>query len=90
MKSLSDLYFYLNQMPKLTSEQFNKLAETFTTEVVDNMSREQLESYVYNAMIETFRYVDEEVLISELDNYFEEEVVNEMLQNVGANPADFV
>ncbi len=77
-------------MPNLTSEQFNKLAELFTTQVVDNMSREQLESYVYNSMIETFRYVDEEVLISELDNYFEEEVVNEMLQNVGANPSDFV
>jgi len=73
----------------LTREQFDQLAGTYAEHVVEGMDIDSLVEFAYETIVENLEDAGDETLLERLSSYYEEDEVVSMLEDVGANPADF-
>jgi hypothetical protein len=73
----------------LTREQFDQLVGTYADQVVDGMDMKSLVQFAYDTIVENLEDVGDEALLEQLCSYYEEEDVYDLLESVGANPADY-
>jgi hypothetical protein len=76
---------------KLTYKQYDQLLDTFVSKIVDGMDTDTLIQFAKEQMELNLRKnfpIDEE-LIEEISRFNDESDVAAMLEDVGANPADF-
>ena len=75
----------------LTQEQYDKLLAAYIEQIVDGMDLDSLIQFASEQLELNLRQncsLDVE-LVEEIGRFTDEEYVAEMLQDVGANPADF-
>ncbi len=75
----------------LTQSQYDQLLEKYASRIVDGMDLDTLVSFAMDQIEENLRRncsMDEE-LIEEIGRYYDEDDVASMIEDVGANPADF-
>jgi len=75
----------------LTQEQYDSLLADYIEQVVDGMDMDTLVQFASDMLEQNLREncsLDVE-LVEEISRFTDEEYVAEMLQDVGANPADF-
>lgn len=75
----------------LTQEQYDSLLADYIEQVVDGMDMDTLVQFASDMLEQNLREncsLDVE-LVEEIGRFTDEEYVVEMLENVGANPADF-
>ena len=75
----------------LTQEQYDSLLADYIEQVVDGMDMDSLVQFASDMLEQNLREncsLDVE-LVEEIGRFTDEEYVVEMLENVGANPADF-
>jgi hypothetical protein len=73
----------------LTREQFDQLIGTYADQVVDGMDMKSLVQFAYDTIVENLEDIGDEALLEQLCSYYEEEDVYDLLESVGANPADY-
>jgi transcriptional regulator of aromatic amino acid metabolism len=73
----------------LTREQFDQLIGTYADQVVDGMDMKSLVQFAYDTIVENLQDIGDEALLEQLCSYYEEEDVYDLLESVGANPADY-
>jgi len=84
-----DVNFNQTNTMTLTREQFNQLAGTYAEHVVEGMDIDSLVEFAYETIVENCVDAGDETLLERLSSYYEEDEVASMLEDVGANPADF-
>lgn len=75
----------------LTQDQYDQLLSNYCESIVDGMDMDTLLSFAYEQLEHNLRAncsMDEE-LIEEISRFNDESDVAAMLEDVGANPADF-
>ena len=75
----------------LTQEQYDQLLSNYAESLVDGMDMDSLIQFAIEQIEMNVRQncsMDEE-LVEEIGRIYDEEYVADMLQSVGANPADF-
>jgi len=78
-------------MTKLTCDQYEQLLTNYAESIVDGMDVDSLVQFAMEQIEENIRRMfslDEE-LIEEISRFYDESDVAAMLEDVGANPADF-
>jgi hypothetical protein len=75
----------------LTQDQYDKLLANYAESIVDGMDMDSLVQFAIEQIELNLRKscsMDEE-LIEEISRFYDEDDVASMLEDVGANPADF-
>lgn len=73
----------------LTSQQFDEIVSAYAERVVEGMDLKTLEQFAYDCIVENLSVQDDESLVLEISNYYEEDELKDLLESVGANPADY-
>jgi len=68
----------------LTTEQFDKLVENYTSHIIDGMDVESLECMVYDLLLNEYKTYTEEQIIAEIDELYGEELVADLLESASA------
>jgi hypothetical protein len=63
----------------LTTEQFNKLVENYTSHIIDGMDVESLECMVYDLLLNEYKTYTEEEILGEIKELYGEEVAADLL-----------
>ena len=80
----------INKMT-LSQEQYDSLLSNYAEQIVEGMDMDSLIQFAMEQIEENLRAncsMDEE-LVEEISRFYDEEYVAGMLEDVGANPADF-
>jgi len=75
----------------LSQEQYDQLLANYAEQIVEGMDMDSLIQFAMEQIEENLRAncsMDEE-LVEEISRFYDEEYVAGMLEDVGANPADF-
>jgi len=75
----------------LSQEQYDQLLANYAEQIVEGMDMDSLIQFAVEQIEENLRAncsMDEE-LVEEISRFYDEEYVAGMLEDVGANPADF-
>ena len=75
----------------LSQEQYDQLLANYAEQIVEGMDMDSLVQFAMEQIEENLRAncsMDEE-LVEEISRFYDEEYVAGMLEDVGANPADF-
>jgi len=64
----------------LTTEQFNKLVENYTSHIIDGMDVESLECMVYDLLLNEYKTYTEEEILGEIKELYGEEVAADLLE----------
>ena len=75
----------------LTREQYDQLLEKYCSSILDGMDMDTLLVFAYEQLEMNLRSscINDEALIDEICRFNDESDVASMLEDVGANPADF-
>jgi hypothetical protein len=73
----------------LTSEQLNKLIETYAEQVVEGMDLDDLISFAYETIVENMSNMGEEAVLDNIEGYWDTDELASVIEDVGGNPADF-
>jgi tRNA(Phe) wybutosine-synthesizing methylase Tyw3 len=79
-------------MTQLTQDQYDSLLSNYAESLVDGMDMDSLVQFAIEQIEENVRRMfslDEE-LIEEISRFYDDEQVASMLEDVGANPSDFL
>ena len=63
----------------LTTEQFDKLVENYTSHIIDGMDVESLECMVYDLLLNEYKTYTEEEILGEIKELYGEEVAADLL-----------
>ena len=63
----------------LTTEQFDKLVENYTSHIIDGMDVESLECMVYDLLLNEYKTYTEEEILGEIEELYGEEVAADLL-----------
>ena len=63
----------------LTTEQFDKLVENYTSHIIDGMDVESLEHMVYDLLVKEYKTYTEEEILGEIEELYGEEVAADLL-----------
>ena len=63
----------------LTTEQFNKLVENYTSHIIDGMDVESLECMVYDLLLNEYKTYTEQEILGEIKELYGEEVAADLL-----------
>ena len=63
----------------LTTEQFDKLVENYTSHIIDGMDTESLECMVYDLLLNEYKTYTEEEILGEIKELYGEEVAADLL-----------
>ena len=76
---------------KLTRDQYDQLLSNYCESILDGMDMDSLLSFAYEQLEMNLRAscVSDVALIDEIGRFNDEDEVAAMLEDVGANPADF-
>ena len=80
-----------NTKMTLSQEQYDQLLANYAEQIVEGMDMDNLIQFAVEQIEENLRAncsMDEE-LVEEISRFYDEEYVAGMLEDVGANPADF-
>ena len=80
-----------NTKMTLSQEQYDQLLANYAEQIVEGMDMDSLVQFAVEQIEENLRAncsMDEE-LVEEISRFYDEEYVAGMLEDVGANPADF-
>jgi len=80
-----------NTKMTLSQEQYDQLLANYAEQIVEGMDMDSLIQFAVEQIEENLRAncsMDEE-LVEEISRFYDEEYVAGMLEDVGANPADF-
>ena len=64
----------------LTTEQFDKLVENYTSHIIDGMDTESLECMVYDLLLNEYKTYTEEEILGEIEELYGEEVAADLLE----------
>jgi hypothetical protein len=64
----------------LTTEQFDKLVENYTSHIIDGMDVESLECMVYDLLLNEYKTYTEEEILGEIKELYGEEVAADLLE----------
>ena len=64
----------------LTTEQFDKLVENYTSHIIDGMDTESLECMVYDLLLNEYKTYTEEEILGEIKELYGEEVAADLLE----------
>ena len=73
---------------ELTNAQKDDLVSQYSQLIVDSMDIESLEQFVINTLKEDFDVLSESELKDEIKYSFDEETLDELVDNVTANPVE--
>ena len=75
----------------LTQDQYDKLLANYAESLVDGMDMDNLVQFAMEQIEENIRRMSslDDELIEEISRFYDESDVAAMLEDVGANPADF-
>jgi hypothetical protein len=79
-------------MTKLSQAQYDSLLSNYIEQIVDGMDMDSLIQFASDMLESNLREscsLDVE-LVEEISQFYDEEYVASMLEDVGANPADFL
>ena len=71
-----------NRKMSLTSDQLRSLIEAYAHDVVDSMDVRDLCAFAIDTMIDNMDGLSEKELLEELGHYYDEEVLNDLLESV--------
>jgi len=63
----------------LTTEQFDKLVENYTSLIIDGMDTESLECMVYDLLLNEYKTYTEQEILGEIKELYGEEVAADLL-----------
>jgi hypothetical protein len=63
----------------LTTEQFDKLVENYTSHIIDGMDVESLECMVYDLLLNEYKTYTEDEILGEIKELYGEEVAQDLL-----------
>ena len=66
----------------LTSQQLNQLVENYAVRIVDDMDTKCLEQFVYDTICENLYHMNEEDVLNEIANVYDEDVIQELIEGV--------
>ena len=81
---------YTNKMT-LTQAQYDQLLSNYAEQIVEGMDMDDLVQFAMEQLEQNLRAncSSDDELIEEIGRFYDEEYVAGMLEDVGANPADF-
>ena len=84
------LFNSLHKLPEtqmtLTHEQFSELVDTYSEFIVDSMDMDSLVQFAMDSLVAEFTKYTENELIGEIRELYDDEIVSEMLESIGADP----
>ena len=72
----------------LTTEQFDKLVENYTSHIIDGMDVESLECMVYDLLLNEYKTYTEEEILGEIKELYGEEVAADLLEEWANHPGN--
>ena len=76
---LHSLLQFSSEEMTLTTEQFNKLVENYTSHIIDGMDVESLECMVYDLLLNEYKTYTEQEILGEIKELYGEEVAADLL-----------
>jgi len=66
----------------LTSDQLDQLVENYAERIVDEMDIKCLMQFVYDTIVENLSHLNEEDVLNEIANVYDEDVIQELVESV--------
>ena len=66
----------------LTSQQLDQLVENYAERIVDDMDTKCLIQFVYDTIVENLSHLNEEDVLNEIANVYDEDVIQELVESV--------
>ena len=70
----------------LNSSQFQELIENYCEYIVDQMDTDTMMRMCYDVLIDSYRKYNDEEIINEMCDLYDEEFASKMIESVGADP----
>jgi len=66
----------------LTSQQLDRLIENYAERIVDDMDVKCLIQFVYDTIVTNMEHMNEEDVLNEIANVYDEDVIEELIEGV--------
>ena len=66
----------------LTTQQLDNLVELYAEKIVDEMDVKCLIQFVYDTIVENLSHLNEEDVLNEIANVYDEDVIQELIESV--------
>jgi len=66
----------------LTSQQLDRLIENYAERIVDDMDTKCLIQFVYDTIVTNMEHMNEEDVLNEIANVYDEDVIEELIEGV--------
>jgi hypothetical protein len=66
----------------LTSQQLDQLIDNYAERIVDEMDTKCLMQFVFDTIVENMSHMNEEDVLNEIANVYDEDVIQELVESV--------
>jgi hypothetical protein len=66
----------------LTSQQLDQLIDNYAERIVDEMDLKCLMQFVFDTIVENMSHMNEEDVLNEIANVYDEDVIQELVESV--------
>ena len=66
----------------LTTAQLDQLVENYAERIVDDMDTKCLIQFAYDTIVTNMEHMDEEDVLNEIANVYDEDVIQELIESV--------